>query len=92
MLTLPLIAPTPRNQITLRIATWLGLAAAPSFAAMAIITTLLGSDRMGVICGLEPAFLGGMVPMYLLMSVFHSAPWLKLIGERWGHERRISSM
>jgi hypothetical protein len=25
---------------------------------------------------------GGMVPMYLLMSVFHSAPWLKLIAGR----------
>ena len=29
--------------------------------------------------------LGGMVPMYLLMSAFHSAPWLKLIfGRRSG--------
>ena len=26
--------------------------------------------------------LGGMVPMYLLMSAFHSAPWLKLIVGR----------
>ena len=24
--------------------------------------------------------LSGMVPMYLLMSAFHSAPWLKLIS------------
>jgi len=23
-----------------------------------------------------------MVPMYLLMSAFHSAPWLKLIASR----------
>jgi hypothetical protein len=26
--------------------------------------------------------LSGMVPMYLLMSAFHSAPWLKLISGR----------
>jgi hypothetical protein len=26
--------------------------------------------------------LSGMVPMYVLMSVFHSAPWLKLIAAR----------
>jgi len=51
-----------------------------------------GQRQNGGICGLEPSFVGGMVPMYLLMSVFHSAPWLKLIGKRWGHERRISSM
>ena len=24
--------------------------------------------------------LGGMVPMYLLMSAFHLAPWLRLIA------------
>jgi hypothetical protein len=26
---------------------------------------------------------GGMVPMYLLMSLFHSPPWLKLIAARY---------
>ena len=26
--------------------------------------------------------LNGMVTMYLLMSAFHAAPWLKLIRER----------
>jgi hypothetical protein len=26
--------------------------------------------------------LGGMVPMYLLMSAFHLAPWLKLVAGR----------
>jgi hypothetical protein len=25
-----------------------------------------------------------MAPMYLLMSAFHSAPWLKLIARRGG--------
>ncbi len=42
---------------------------------------------MRMICGVEPSSLTGMVLMYLLMSVFHSAPWLKLIGNRLGRER-----
>ncbi len=29
-----------------------------------------------------PLPLSGMIPMYLLMSLFHSAPWLKLIANR----------
>jgi hypothetical protein len=28
------------------------------------------------------SLLSGMLPMYLLMSAFHSAPWLKLIFYR----------
>jgi hypothetical protein len=28
-----------------------------------------------------------MVPMYLLMSAFHLAPWLKLIANRGGRAR-----
>jgi hypothetical protein len=78
----------PRNPVTLRLAAWLSLAAAPSFAAMALLTGALGGGRMPMTCGVEPASLGGMVPMYLLMSGFHSAPWLKLIGNRWGRAER----
>ena len=85
-------APALESPITLRIAAFLGIAAAPSFAAIAVLTTLRGGDRMGTICGLEPSSLGGMVPMYLLMSVFHSAPWMKLIGERWGRQRTVPSI
>jgi hypothetical protein len=33
--------------------------------------------------------LGGMVPMYLLMSAFHAGPWLKLISRRRAHHRRV---
>ena len=29
----------------------------------------------------QTAPLGGMTPMYLLMSVFHVAPWLKLFAK-----------
>ncbi|ACI55618.1 hypothetical protein GGI64_005635 [Rhizobium leguminosarum] len=56
----------------------LSLAAAPTFALMALLTATTGSADM--ICTTTPnAFpIGGMVPMYLLMSGFHLAPWLRL--------------
>jgi hypothetical protein len=69
---------------TLGVAEWLSLAAAPTFAIMALLTAGLGGARPEMFCsamaGASP--LGGMVPMYLLMSAFHSAPWLKLISRR----------
>jgi hypothetical protein len=62
-------------------ADWLGLAAAPTFAIMALLSTLGGSADM-LCSSSHPSPLSGMVPMYLLMSAFHSAPWLKLISSR----------
>jgi hypothetical protein len=61
------------------IAAWLHLAAAPSFAAMAAVTAMLGGGP-DMICGQHALSPSGMVPMYLLMSAFHAAPWLKLIA------------
>jgi hypothetical protein len=62
---------------------WLGLAAAPTFAIMALLTSVLGGPP-DMLCSAahEASPLSGMVPMYLLMSAFHSAPWLKLISSR----------
>ena len=63
---------------------WLSLAAAPTFAAMALLTAMPGGGPTDALCsamGASP--LGGMIPMYLLMSAFHSAPWLKLIAKAW---------
>jgi hypothetical protein len=66
------------------IADWLGLAAAPTFAVMALLTDALGGGAPDMLCsaahGASP--LSGMVPMYLLMSAFHLSPWLKLIFSR----------
>ena len=67
---------------------WLSLAAAPSFAIMALLTGLGGGGAMDMICSPgHGVALGGMVPMYLLMSAFHSAPWLRLIARRRGGAR-----
>ena len=61
---------------------WLSLAAAPTFAIMAL-TGILGGGPGFMICPADHAsLLDGMVPMYLLMSAFHSPPWLKLISSR----------
>lgn len=61
------------------------LAAAPIFAAMAVLTGMSGGHA-DILCsamhGASP--LSGMVPMYVLMSLFHSGPWLKLISRRRG--------
>lgn len=59
---------------------WLGLAATPTFAVMALATGLLGGAPANPLCSLtHGSVLGGMVPMYVLMSALHSPPWLKLI-------------
>ena len=59
----------------------LSLAATPTFALMALLTGALGAGAPDVLCSAaqNASPLSGMVPMYLLMSVFHSAPWLKLV-------------
>jgi len=62
-------------------ADWLYLAAAPTFAIMALLTGA-GGGPPDVLCTATASPLSGMVPMYLLMSAFHSAPWLKMISRR----------
>jgi hypothetical protein len=62
-------------------ADWLSLAAAPTFAIMALLTAVFGgpSDMLcAMMQGASP--LNGMVLMYLLMSAFHTGPWLRLLA------------
>ena len=70
--------------IALGAANWLCLAAAPTFATMALLTGVLGGDAPNMLCvpAHDASPLSGMVPMYLLMSAFHAAPWLRLISSR----------
>lgn len=64
---------------------WLGLAAAPTFAVMALLTGLHDGSMPDVLCSAtqDASPLTGMVPMYLLMSAFHLSPWLELICNRY---------
>ena len=60
----------------------LGLAAAPAFAIMALLTALPTAAPM-LDCGMHGASpLGGMAWMYLLMTAFHTPPWLRLLARR----------
>jgi hypothetical protein len=63
---------------------WLSLAAAPTFAMMALLTSIHGGGMPDMLCsaaqGASP--LTGMAAMYLLMSAFHLAPWLRLLSRR----------
>jgi hypothetical protein len=66
---------------------WLGLAASPSFAAMATLSAVHGSDRM--LCAAMPgaSLLDGMTVMYGLMCVFHASPWISLVSAWHGRMR-----
>ena len=61
---------------------WIGLAASPTFALMAWIAAT-DAPRMTVCSGASDMLpLDGMAWMYLLMSLFHVSPWLKLASGR----------
>lgn len=63
------------------LARWLGFAAAPAFAGMALLTALAPAGPVEALCaGGSP--LAGMAPMYLLMGAVHCGPWLKLASGR----------
>ena len=71
--------------VALMVARWLHLAAAPTFAIMALSTFVFdGSAPMALCSGGRGFDLGGMAPMYWLMAAFHLGPWLKLLSRRGG--------
>jgi hypothetical protein len=81
------------NAASLGITDWLGLAAAPTFVIMALLTGVVGDGKMAMMCSTtSSSSLSGMVPMYLLMGAFHSAPWLKLIASRRSHPHLVSTL
>lgn len=66
------------------IARGLSLAAAPTFATMAALSA--SEPAADMICSMSgmsmhgASVFSGMVPMYVLMSLFHVGPWLRLMG------------
>ncbi len=59
----------------------LGLAASPTFAAMALVSGVSGGEVLCSAAHASPlggSALAGMALMYGLMAVFHLAPWLRL--------------
>jgi hypothetical protein len=67
-----------------QIARWLSLAAAPTFAITAVLTGILGGGANNVRRAPAPhaSALSGMVPMYVLMTAFNVALWLRLISRQ----------
>ncbi len=68
---------SPDTQQSRDAASWLGFAAAPTFALMAWVSTY---NMQAMLCSSGPGGLpvGDMAFMYLLMCFFHLSPWLKL--------------
>jgi len=58
----------------------LRLAAAPTFAFMALLSAVGGGPKDLLCSAHDSSPLTGMVAMYVLMSIFHSLPWLNLIS------------
>jgi len=61
------------------VASLLAFSAAPTFATMALLSIV---SQSGTCMAQGSAPLNGMAAMYLLMSAFHLAPWLRLVGGR----------
>jgi hypothetical protein len=73
-----------RRIAAVRGADWLSLAAAPTFALMALVTGIADSGAHQTWCSaaMHMSPLTGMVPMYALMSAFHLAPWLRFFPQQ----------
>jgi hypothetical protein len=69
---------------------FLSLAPTPTFALLALLSASHETSLQSLLCssGHSSPFTG-MVFMYLLMSVFHSTPWIRVMRKLWpGAARR----
>jgi hypothetical protein len=76
--------PQEGKRTTASPASLLSLAAAPTFAIMALLTAIHDGGAPDMLCSAarNGSPLSGMIPMYALMSAFHLAPWLRLLAGR----------
>src|ERR1700730_9966363 len=74
-------------------ADWISLAAAPSFAIMALLTGIHSGAMPDTLCSAaqDASPLTGMAPMFWLMSASLSAPGLNLNFGKGSGARRLSS-
>lgn len=65
-----------------RVGEWVCLGATPIFALMALLTSMGAFETPHVHGSLVHggSMLGGMAFMYLLMGLFHAAPWLRRLA------------
>lgn len=61
-------------------ARWLGLAASPTFALMALIAAVDAPPLALCAAGIRMLPIDGMTAMYVLMSLFHLPSWLKFLA------------
>ena len=70
---------------------WLALAASPTFALMAWIAAKDAPPIALCPSGSSIPPINGMTGMYMLMSLFHLSPWLKLAsGRPWARTQPIT--
>lgn len=70
---------------------WLALAASPTFALMAWIAANDATPMALCSPGSSILPIDGMTAMYLLMSLFHLPPWLKLAsGSPWARTQPMT--
>jgi hypothetical protein len=72
----------------------LALAAAPVFALMALVSAVSpDTGAAGMLCSSASGWgsWSGMTFMYLLMSLFHCAPWLKRFADRPPPSKHLST-
>ena len=75
---------TGNPRLSERVGDGLALAAAPAFAVMACLAWSGHAGHGHMNAGAAPS---GMTLMYLLMSLFHLAPWLRLPHRGLGQAR-----